>query len=200
MVKKRLIAFLGALLLIGSSIAQAQLNEVKRIPKRGGTDETTKSITDFEKGFWFAAELSAGASVRYGKGSGSNAGFGELDFVFGYRANEHFMIGPGVGARVYFPNDHLRRDNRRWSFPIYLDVRGSFLSQIYRNVVPYYSLDVGATILDGFMWRPTIGFRFGSRRNSFLLGVAYTGQMMKVMGEQERGYISFLSLRLGYQF
>lgn len=200
MVRNKIFALIGAVLLSGSSMAYGQENQVKRIPKKGGSDETTMSITDFNKGFWCAVEASVGASVRFGKGKDSNAGFGEADFIFGYRGSEHFMIGPGVGVRYYFPNDHLRRERSNFSFPIFLDIRGNFLSHAYRNIVPYYSIDAGAAIRDGVFWRPTVGMRFGSNRNAFMLGISYTGQMMKVIGEEGRGYISFVSVKFGYQF
>ena len=92
--------------------------------------------------------------------------------------------------------------------PIMINFRGNIIPQDYRTVVPYYSVDVGSTITDGFLLRPTLGIRCGERRSAFLLGVSY---MLQVMSGYESKYepgnlnektlnTSFFGLRIGYEF
>lgn len=77
----------------------------------------------------------------------------------------------------------------------------------YRNVTPYYSVDCGATLRDGFLIRPAVGLRIGRERSAFLVGIGYTGQNLKTtrcdadeaIGSGRR-FVSFVNLHLGYEF
>ena len=198
---KRHIAVLVATILVVT--VSAQINEIKRIPK--GSNGFMASVYDRDAGFWAAAECSAGYSLQ----SRNNAGFGEIDVTFGYRFNEYFRVGPGFGLRYYYPSDHLRVRSYRWAFPMYLNLRGNLLSMRYRNMVPFYSLDLGGTVQDGLMWRPSMGVRIGDYRKAFIISVSYVGQdiLDYIIKETtsdavDKGsrYVSFLAMRLGYEF
>ena len=76
---------------------------------------------------------------------------------------------------------------------------GNFIDDEFRTVTPYWSMDMGGAIKDGFMWRPTIGIRVGQSRSAFLLGVTYTGQNLKYKTGKDR-YVSAVGLTLGYEF
>lgn len=173
-----------------------------KLPKANSTaayvDHETK-----ESGFWIATELQGGYSLRFNK---DNVGFGELDVTLGYRFNEYVKIGVGLGSRYYLDNEDVRSSSIEWSFPIYANVRGNFMPSLYRTVVPYYSMELGGAIRDGFMFRPTVGIRIGHPRRAFLVGVSYMLQSMKcheIIDDrimEDRKGISFITLRIGYEF
>lgn len=181
------------------------------------------------RGFWAGIELSGGASVSPDFNSMYPV---ELAVIPGYRFSEFFAAGVGFGFRYYFRNANMRYDrefgyapgsgepgrvllsddNYAWAFPLYLDLRGNFLSSKSRRAVPYWSFDAGYTINDGVFVSPTLGLRIGDRvRHHFLIGISYLGQDadLKVpaldsrpgLGDgHERRFIHALRLRLGYQF
>lgn len=201
MVKKM---FLGILVSLFVFPAFAQENRVKRLPEIAQpTSEDYHVYREKNTGFFAAAELVGGYSCRL---FNSNFGFLELDAIGGYRFNEYLHVGAGLGARYYFDNNKARYTTSKWAGPIFLDVRGQFIPSLHRNVVPYYSFDIGGTIRDGFMIRPTLGLRIGENRSAFLVGIAYTGQDMTTPWYREgervkRGrFVSFVNLKIGYQF
>lgn len=196
---RKIFLVIGLLAVYATSFATEP--ELNRIPKRSHKDLSTVSYRDNNTGWWWSGEFSTGYSVRFGKPIRNNVAFAELDFTTGYRFSEYFRVGPGVGLRYYFPAHKLRLKDYPLSVPIYLNIRGQFESSVYRRVVPYYSLDVGTSITDGLMIRPTIGLRFGALRGSFLIGVSYLGQTMKTYEKPDsENFISFACVRLGYEF
>lgn len=172
-----------------------------KIPyERGKNDH--RNYSTYSSGFFFAVEGNGGYSLNL---SNSNIGFGEIDLVGGYRFNDFFRLGAGFGPRYYFGPENARSNVARWAMPLYLNVRGNFIPSEYRDVVPYYSFDIGTTFPDGFMFRPTIGIRVGEQRSAFLLGVSYTGQQLKNAdvdkdGKLKHKFTSFLSIKVGYEF
>lgn len=214
MIKKHLTVLLLA---AATLTAAAQERTVKRLPEIGKAVEDVEYSTNLT-GFWFAVEGSGGYSARINK---ENSPFVEFDAIAGYRFNDYLRVGAGFGSRYTFEEpERMRHSSIEWSFPLYLDLRGSFIPQTYRNVVPYWSMDVGGTIRDGFMLRPSVGIRVGRQRCTFLLALSYTGQNIKVRewrdyttystdgrlslwGTHAVGvnrFVSMLSLRLGYEF
>lgn len=181
----------------------AQINEIKRIPD--SRSKSPQSVHDKNTGFWLSAEGCGGYSLQ----SHDNVGFGEIDINCGYRFNEYFRVGPGFGFRYYFPARSLRDRTYRWSFPLYLNIRGNLESMRYRDVIPYYSMDIGGSIQDGFMLRPTVGIRIGSPRKAFLLALSYVGQEMPYLKKdiqsmakqgKAKNFVSFVALRIGYEY
>lgn len=198
---------LTSILLAAAALtATAQERTIKRLPEIGKAVEDIEYASNLS-GFWFAAEISGSYSVLFNKDN--NCPFAEFDVIAGYRFNDYLRVGAGFGGRYEF-DDNLRYDDIPWGFPIYLDVRGNFIPQTYRNVVPYWSMDIGGTIRDGFMLRPSIGIRVGRQRSAFLLALGYTGQYMKIqkmihtpLRSENIGanrFVSLLSLRIGYEF
>lgn len=159
-------------------------------------DRAIRDMTDNDTGFWMSAQVNGSYSVFI---SDKCTPWTELDVVGGYRFNQYLKVGVGFGGRYYFENDRLRSNNVKWSFPVFATVRGNFVPDDYRSVTPYYSLDLGAAIRDGFMWRPTVGLRIGQSRSAFLVGITYTGQSLKYKTGKDR-YISGVGLTLGYEF
>ena len=172
----------------------------------GSTATGYRDFSQINTGFWWGADLSGGISLREHV---RNISFVELDAVAGYRFNEFIRIGAGIGIRDYLGRqDEIRARHSHISYPIFATARGNIIVNDYRNVVPYWSVDCGAAIQDGFMFRPTIGIRIGTeKRHSFILGLSYLNQRLLVGRYVEDNAtkdkfknISFLSLRLGYEF
>lgn len=204
---KKLFVLIAAAAMSVSAVS-AQNNAVESGRTIKMPEEKGHPINDYgtqTSGFWNAFELQGGYSVNHGH---SNIGLAELDYVAGYRFNEYLRVGAGIGARFYPKSTDLRYTSWKWSFPLFVNIRGNFISSQYRTVIPYYSFDAGASIHDGFMFRPTIGIRIGNYNNSsFLVGVSYLGQNMKVAKVNDDGTVyrdnylaSFITLKLGYEF
>lgn len=167
---------------------QPVLPEVKKVNYNDYTDRQT--------GFWFRATVNASYTIFQTK---KCTPFAEVDVAGGYRFSQYLRAGVGVGLRGYFNNDDLRSTKSELSYPIFATVSGNFIDDEFRTVTPYWSMDMGGAIKDGFMWRPTIGIRVGQSRSAFLLGVTYTGQNLKYKTGKDR-YVSAVGLTLGYEF
>lgn len=195
---RKFILIIAAAFAMGLSAA-AQDNQVRRLPEVG-RDNSVRPVAEFDRGFWFAVEASMGYTCRTG---GDNVGMPELDITVGYRLNQYIKPGIGIGARYFINNSNIRRYSRKWDWPIYATVRGNLIDETYRDIVPYYSFDIGGAIQDGFMVRPTIGVRFGTSRSAFTLGLSYVGQSFASWnddGEKASKFYSGVALRLGYEF
>lgn len=198
MVTKKILLFF--LVVAFAVSATAQLNEVNRLPEVNGSD-IQKDYSENVKGYWMAVEASGAYSCRL---FNSNFGYTELDAVMGYRFNEYFRGGVGFGARYYFDNDEVRVTGAEWAFPIFANARGNFIPTKYRSVVPFYSFDIGGTVRDGFMVRPSVGLRIGRERSAFLVSIGYSGQDIstysKSTGDRTRKFVSFVNMKIGYEF
>lgn len=195
-VMKKICFLLAALLTSISSVICAQDHNPSGVTLP--PVEKDQDLTDYTKndtGFWISGQLLGAYSLRTHH---TNRPLTELNVTGGYRFNEYLRVGIGFGARTYFGNDALRERSSSWAFPLFANVRGNIIPTGYRNVVPYYSLDLGGVIQDGFMWRPTIGIRVGQPRSAFLLGLTYIGQCGKFVDNCK--YSSFLGLTLGYEY
>lgn len=154
--------------------------------------------TELNTGFWCAAELGEAVSVNLSR---RNYTFTELDFVGGYRMSEFLRFGLGLGARFY--NDNSSRYSKvAWGMPIYATVRGNVIPGKYRDVVPYYSFDMGGSVRDGFMIRPGLGIRIGQKRSAFLINLSYLGQniISRENDVRKNKFTSFFMLKIGYEF
>ncbi len=161
-----------------------------------GVDPNLRDMADNDTGFWFSPQLSGGYTLFLSKHCSP---WSELDLAGGYRFSQYLKVGIGIGGRYYFDNSKLRKSDIGWSFPIYATVRGNFIPETYRTVVPYYSCDLGGAIRDGFMWRPTFGIRVGQARSAFLVGISYIGQSLKYWNGDGK-YVSSLGLTIGYEY
>lgn len=191
------------LLLLSAQILQAQENKVARMPEIGN-EHVQNVYTSYNHGFWIAPEATVAYTCRI---ANKNMAFAEISATGGYRFNEFFRVGLGFGGRCYFLNSGERYYRSRWSFPIFANVRGNFIPTDYRDVVPYYSVDLGATVRDGFMVRPTVGLRIGQNRSAMLIGLSYIGQATKLNKFSDAGeryasskFLNCFALRIGYEF
>lgn len=180
----------------------AQENQVNRIPTVG-KDPTQTNYVTLDRGLWFSAEALGGYSCYL---HGHNMGLVEVDVTAGYRFNEYLKVGLGLGGRYYISQQNLRRHDDKWGMPIFATVRGNIIPGKYRHTVPYWGVEAGASIRDGFFFRPTIGMRIGELREAFTLGLSYMGQNiatykgegpLPVKGDR---FTNFVCVRLGYEF
>jgi hypothetical protein len=177
---------------VGQTMAQNDVRLPQR-PNRPAYHYHTQS----DNGFWCAIEAQGGSSVIFDKKNAVRAGVSVLG---GYMVNEFFKLGLGLGGSCYLTHNDVLRDNDvAWTVPVFVDLRGNFGSQEVRNCVPYWSMDFGAVVNDGVFFSPTIGLRFGEKRNSWLLGLNYTISQI----DNKKPYpssVSFVSLKAGFEF
>lgn len=83
--------------------------------------------------------------------------------------------------------------------PIFLNARGNFISQDVREIVPFWSVDLGGVIRDGFMFTPSIGARIGEQRSAFLVSLGYSLRTINAK-ENHTKTRNYIVLKLGYEF
>ncbi len=188
---KKTILTLAAALVLGNAYAQ----DIK-LPQKPKT-ANYKDYSTEETGFWCAAEVDAGSTVEF---TGPNAQMTSATYTGGYMFNQYLKAGIGFGVKYYFRNNEaLRNTSIKCSFPIYANARGNIISQDYRTAVPFWSFSIGGAIRDGFFFSPTIGYRFGETRNSWLVGICYTFSEIPSYPDCDK-YANAFTLKLGYEF
>jgi len=191
MTKKIIFAFL-LLFTTGQLYAQRNIRLPERPNRPAYIDHSEK-----DDGFWCALEGNVGSSIVFNHDNTVRAG---LSFIGGYMVNEYLKLGLGIGGNCYTTNNDVIRDTSiEWTMPLYFDARGNIVTQETRNFVPYWSVDIGGAIRDGFFFSPTIGMRIGQKRDSWLLGLSYTVQQIDAIANYPET-ISIVSLKLGYEF
>ena len=190
---KKIVLLLAAFILAPYIYAQNVRLPEKPKPQR------FKDFSVEQSGVWYAAEISAASSIILNH---DNVQRSFLTFTVGYRLNEFLRGGVGLGVNCYFNgNEKVRGTVNKWTMPVFLNLRGNIVSQDARGVVPYWSLDGGALLGDGYFISPTIGIRIGQHRNSFLIGLNYAiGDIDTSKGEIYSNPVNFLGLKLGYEF
>lgn len=157
------------------------------------------ALTDYSEcdyGFWIRGRIGASYTLFLTQHCSP---FTEIDVAAGYRFSQYLKVGIGFGGRLYLQNDRLRARTDKWSFPVFATVEGNFVDDTYRTVVPYYSFDAGAAIRDGFMMRPGVGLRIGSKRSAIIFGLNYTGQVLNYKTNKSR-FVSAVGISVGYEF
>jgi len=178
--------------LLAWTVVSAQERQVQ-LPQKP-EEQRYQEYQTKETGYWCSAEYDVGTSLFFNKKNIQGMG---LSFTNGYRFNEYLRVGVGVGARYYFNNNEVRSTDVKWAFPLYVNVRGNIMSMDVRNVVPYYSLNVGGVVRDGFFISPTIGLRIGDPRSALLVGLSYSYEDTAL---RSGNGLNALSIRLGYEF
>lgn len=146
--------------------------------------------------FWCAIDAGGGSTAMENK---KNVAMLVLTYTGGYRLNQYMKIGAGLGV-LYYPNSSNVRDTKNHlAMPLFLNVRGNLLSEDIRRTVPYWSLNIGTGIPDGFFLTPSVGLRVGEKRNAFLVSIGYTLRHLKAYPELTENYSGAL-LKLGYEF
>ncbi len=118
---------------------QAQDRTIKMPTEKG---KTSFNPAEQEKGYWCALEVGGGATTMEGR---KNLPMGEIIFSNGYRINQYLKVGVGIGALYYIANNNeVRGTTRKLSMPLFATLRGNFLNEDTRSVVPYWTANVGA--------------------------------------------------------
>ncbi len=167
-----------------------------RLPERPKNRTQYRDLTVQEHGYWTAVELGGGMTTMFNR---SNMAMVDLDWVNGYRFSEFFRAGVGLGVKYLFNNDKVRTSSVAWVFPVYVNARGNFISQQDRGSVPFWSVNVGGEFRGGFLFAPTLGYRFGASRHSFTLGVGYTLSQYDTY-KKNNEMIGTIHLKVGYEF
>lgn len=155
-----------------------------------------KDVNSQDNGFWCAVDADGGSSLMYGK---TNLQYTNLLFTGGYRMSEYLRIGAGLGLRAYVNNNEVRKSDSPLALPLYVNARGNILSAMDREAVPFWSVNVGGVVGDGFLFNPTLGYSFGGLRHNFLVGLSYTLSSFTDNTKAKRTY-SYLGVKLGYEF
>ena len=180
-------------LLVFSMPMLAQYRQVN-LPKKNRQSNYKEIITE-NTGFWCAFETEGGSSIMETK---TNMQFVNLSFTGGYRFNEYLRIGLGLGGRMYVNNADVRNTNSKFGIPLYVNLRGNFVSAYDHDGVPFWSLNLGGITREGLFLNPTIGYSFGGLRNNFYLGLSYTLTDFKDFTKSKQKY-SYFGLKIGYE-
>jgi hypothetical protein len=172
------------------TVASAQISVPDRPNRPSYLDHSGQ-----DSGFWLAGEATAGSTIMFDNTNTLRSG---LAVVGGYMMNEYLKFGVGLGVNIYLVNNKKVRvdEDIPFTLPLFLDVRGNLISQEDREVVPYWSFDIGGAIRDGFFLSPTIGLRIGEKRDSWLVGLSYGLNSVRTVD----GMVSTLALKVGYEF
>lgn len=161
-------------------------------------EEPVKSmnIAENNKGYWCSIEVNGGSTLMENH---RNVTLVNAEFTNGYRFSQWLKVGAGIGV-MYYPNNNDVRDTKNHlSMPLFINVRGNMLSEEICRTVPYWSVNVGTSIPDGFFLTPTVGLRIGEKRSAFLVGVSYTLRHLKTCLGSMTNY-SGAMVKLGYEF
>lgn len=186
---------LSLCLMVYSSVGLAQERRIKlpEAPKQS-------SYTEFslkEKGYWWSLDFTIGPSLTFNERNLLTTG---INFVNGYRFDEYLRVGIGIGVQYHAANNNnIRETDIKWTMPIYLNARGNFMSQEVREIVPFWSIDVGGVIRDGFMFTPSVGARIGEQRSAFLFSLGYSFRTIDAIEKHAKAR-NYIVLKLGYEF
>ncbi len=154
------------------------------------------NIAEKDNGYWCAFEVGGGTTVMDNM---KNVAMVAASFTNGYRFNQYLKVGAGLGLLYYPNNDNVRNKDTHFSIPVFLNLRGNFLSDEIRKTTPFWSVNVGVSTPDGMFFTPTIGLRIGEKRSAFLVSVAYTLRHLDSYPGNANNY-SGLLLKLGWEF
>ena len=182
---------LAAWALAGAAYAQQREIRMPEAPKA-----KQQNIAEADRGFWCAIEAGGGSTLMEER---KNVGMLGASYTGGYRFSQYLKVGVGLGV-LYYPNGEKVRDSgKKLAMPLFLNMRGNFLSDEIRRTVPFWSVNVGTTMPDGLFLTPSVGLRIGEKRNAFLMSVGYTLRRLKT-AENCCGSYSGAMVKLGYEF
>lgn len=188
------------ILLTSIAAAFAMLASAQERVIKMPTPPSQENYSEFSlknEGFWWSVDAGVSPSLKFHEKSLWSANF---SFVGGYRFDDYLRIGLGIGSEYYFANnDNVRDTDIRWAMPLFVNARGNFMSQEVREIVPFWSVDLGGAFRDGFLFTPSIGCRIGERRSAFIASIGYSYRGIKAKEGQGSGR-SFAVLKLGYEF
>lgn len=154
------------------------------------------NIAEKKSGYWCSIDFEGGSTLME---KSKNLAMSGVNFTNGYRFNQYLKAGIGIGALYYINNDNVRSRERALAMPLYINVRGNILSDEIRKNVPFWSVNVGTTLSDGFFLTSGVGLRIGEMRSAFTIGLNY---MLRNIDSQpgKHDYYSGASVKIGYEF
>ncbi|MDE7153964.1 MAG: hypothetical protein K2O00_05920 [Muribaculaceae bacterium] len=183
--------------------AWSQNRDVK-IPTESNLGITQTDYSQLKTGFFCVGQVATAYTFN---AKPLSIGFTDLEGIAGYRFSDYLRAGVGIGVRYYYNVNDVRNMSHKFGMPLFLDLRGNFIPNDYRNVVPFWSVDLGATFPDGVMFRPSIGARVGQPRSAFIVSLGYVGQNIRTYtdevgttGKSAHKFASGVSLSIGYEF
>ena len=182
-----------AMMLVASGNACSQ----ERVIKMPEQPKKSFNIAEEDVSYWCAIELGGGSTTMENK---KNVAMLGASYVGGYRFNQYLKVGAGLGILYYPNNSNVRDTKNHLAMPLFLNIRGNMLSDEIRRTIPYWSVNIGTTLPDGFFMTPTVGLRIGEKRNAFLVGVSYTIRHLKTAPSYSTDNYSGVLLKLGYEF
>lgn len=187
---KKLLILIALVAIGGHLWAQDRVINMPEAPEKG------YNVAEVDNGFWLSFDIGGGYTVMEGR---DNVGMVGASGVGGYRFNEYLKVGAGLGI-LYYPNGtKVRSTKNHIGMPLFINARGNFLSGLTRQTVPYWSINLGTTIPDGFFLTPSLGLRIGEKRGAFLVNAGYTIRHLKTEPGHKSGYSGVL-LKVGYEF
>lgn len=180
-----------AFMLVSSIYAQ---DRVIRMPEEQGN---IKNVIENNTGYWCSIEVNGGSTLMEHH---HNVALVNVSFTNGYRFSQWLKVGVGIGAMYYPNNNNVRDTKNHLSMPLFVNARGNMLSDDIRRTVPFWSVNIGACLPDGFFLTPTVGLRVGEKRSAFLVGVSYTLRHLKTYPESSTTNFSGMMVKLGYEF
>lgn len=188
-------AIWSLLLLTLATIVQAQ-DRIIKMPEAPKQSKYTEFSLK-EKGYWWSADVAVGPALAFREKTLLTTG---VNFVNGYRFDDFLRVGIGIGAQYHaLHNNDIRDTDIKWTMPIFLNARGNFVSQGVREIVPFWSVDLGGVIRDGFMFTPSIGARIGAQRSAFLISLGYSLRTIDAKEDHAKTR-NYIVLKLGYEF
>ena len=183
-----------SLAFIGTIVSMAQMRQII-MPEESGTDAIT-NLAEMNQGYWCSIDADFGSTLMENKKNVASVG---LNFTNGYRFGEFLKVGFGLGLLYYINNDNVRVRDSHLAMPLFFNLRGNILTEEIRQTVPFWSVNVGTVLPDGFFFNPQIGLRIGEKRSAFCVGIGYVLRKLDSHSLNTTTY-SGASLKVGYEF
>lgn len=187
---KQIFVTLLALVLCHAATAQVRTVRMPEKPLSG------TNIAENSTGYWCSIEANGGSTLMENH---RNVALVSAEFTNGYRFSQWIKVGAGLGIMYYPSNNKVRDTRNHLSMPLFLNARGNILSEEIRSTVPYWAVNLGTSIPDGFFLTPTVGLRIGEKRSAFLVGLSYTIRHLTTYPGTLHNY-SGAMVKVGYEF
>lgn len=154
------------------------------------------NLAEQEQGYWCSIDAEFGSTLMENKKNVASVG---VNFTNGYRFNEYLKVGIGLGVLYYVNSDNVRARKSHLAMPLFVNLHGNMVTEEIRRTVPYWSVNVGTAMPDGFFFNPQVGLRIGEKRSAFCIGIGYVLRKLDSLSQNTSSY-SGASLKIGYEF
>lgn len=154
------------------------------------------NLAEQEQGYWCGIDAEFGSTLMENKKNVASVG---VNFTNGYRFNEYLKVGIGLGVLYYVNSDNVRVRKSHLAMPLFVNLHGNMVTEEIRRTVPYWSVNVGTAMPDGFFFNPQVGLRIGEKRSAFCIGIGYVLRKLDSLSQNTSSY-SGASLKIGYEF